>query len=103
MNNETKICNVCNESIKKKNVNKHNRSRRPFGLSSLVVNRFTDKNPDNKLKKYRNVYDRKFESYSINCYSNIVLVKNQIFNVVLKRMISLVRPTFIRQKVLKKI
>ena len=108
MNNETKICNVCDKLFKKKNVNKHNRSKRHIGLSSLVVNRFTVKNPelmdiDNILKKYRNVYDRKFESYSINCYFNTVFDKNQIIIVKLKRMISIVRPTFIRQKLLKKI
>ena len=50
------------------------------------------------LKKYRNEYDRKFEAYAINCYFSIVFDNIQIPNVKLKRMISLVRPTFIRQK-----
>ena len=108
MKNETKICNVSYKLIKKKNVNKHNRSKRHIGLSSLVVNRFTVKNPefmdiDNILKKYRNNFDRKFESYSTNCYFKIVFDNNHIINVKLKRMINLVRPTFIRQKLLKKI
>ena len=64
MNNEAKICNVCDELIRKKNVKKHNKSKRHIGLSSLVVNRFTVKNPeymnnDNILKKYRDEYSTK--------------------------------------------
>ena len=59
-------------------------------------------NIGNILKKYRDEYDRKFEAYTINCYLGFVFVNSQIFNVKLKRMISLVRLTFIRQKLLKK-
>ena len=79
-----------------------------IGLSSLVVNRFTVKKPefvnfDNTLEKYRDKYDRKIEAYSTNCYFSIVFDSNQILNVKFKKMIILVRPTFLRQKLLKKI
>ena len=89
MNNETKICNLCVKLFKKKNVNKHSKSERHIGLSSLVVNRFTVKNPeimniDNILKKYRDEYDRKIEAYTYNGYFSIVFDNNQIPNVKLK-------------------
>ena len=108
MNNVSKICIVCDKLNKKKNVNKHNRSKRHIGLSSLVVNRFTVKNPgfmkfDNILEKYRDEYDRRFEVYTVNCNFSIASDNNQILYVKLKRMASLVRPTYIRQKLLKKI
>ena len=60
-------------------------------------------NIDNILKKYRDEYNRKFEAYTINCYLSFVLDNNQLLNVKLRRMISLVRPTFLRQKLLEKI
>ena len=58
---------------------------------------------DNILKKYRDEYDRKVEAYTINCYFSIVFDNNQIHILKLKRMISIVRPTFKRQKLFKKI
>ena len=108
MSNETKNCNVCDKLTKNKNVSKHNISKMHIGLPSLVVNRFTVTNPelmiiDNILKKYRDEYDRKIQAYTINCYFSILFDKNQILNVKLKRIISLVSPTFISQNLLKKI
>ena len=60
-------------------------------------------NIDNSLKKYPEEYDRKFEVYTNNCYFSIVFDNIQLLNVKLRRMISLVRPTFLRKKLLKKI
>ena len=37
-------------------------------------------NIDNKLKKYRDGHNRKFEAYTINCYFSIVFDIIQIFN-----------------------
>ena len=59
-------------------------------------------NIDDFLKKYRDEYDRKFEVYTINCYFSFVFDNSEILDVKLKRRISLVRPTFIRQNLLKK-
>ena len=108
MNNETKICNVCDKIIKRKNVSKHNKSKNHIGLTSVVVYRFTVKNPefmnfDKIFKKYRHEFDRKIEFKTINCYFSIVFDINQILKVGIKRMIFLVRPTYIRQKLLKKL
>ena len=108
MNNETKICNVCDKLIKKKNVNKHNNSKRHIDLSSLVVNRFAVKIPefmiiDNVLKKYRNEYDKKLEIYTTNIYFRFVFDNNQILNVKITAMCSLVHQTYIRRNLLKKI
>ena len=60
-------------------------------------------NNENILKKFRDGYDGKFGAYTINCYFSIVFGNNQILIFKLKRRISLVRATFIRQKLLKKI
>ena len=59
-------------------------------------------NIDNTLRKYRDEYDRKIEGYTTNYHFSFVFDNNQMLNVKLKRMINLVRPTFIRQKLLKK-
>ena len=102
------MCNVCDKILKKENVNKHSESKRHIGLSSVVVNGFTVKNPefmnfDNIFRKYRDEYDRKVETYTINCCFSFVFDNNQTPNVELKKMISLLRPTYIRQQFSKKL
>ena len=108
MSDETKICNVCNKLTKKKNANKHNKSKRHIGLSSLVVHRFTVKNSefmavDEILKKYPEECKEKFQIYSINCYISIVITNGQIHKIKLKRRSNLIHPTFMGRKLLLEI
>ena len=58
---------------------------------------------DNILKKYPDENDENVETYTSNCYCSVVFDDNQILNFKLRRIISLVYPTFIRQKLFKKI